>query len=109
MCEVWPMVLIRESSTQLVMYFQILYVHVLTDFQVSERLHGGPEFSGNYLIANNRIKVSCYWGCNIIFHVAGGIHTVALLAPTVYFMKLICVHINVHAQNCIYHKSRIFH
>ena len=29
---------------------QILYIHVFTDFQVSERLHGGPEFSGNYLI-----------------------------------------------------------
>ena len=27
---------------------QILYI--LTDFQVSERLHGGPEFSDNYLI-----------------------------------------------------------
>ena len=27
---------------------QILYL--LTNFQVSERLHGGPEFSGNYLI-----------------------------------------------------------
>ena len=27
---------------------QILYV--FTNFQVSERLHGGPEFSGNYLI-----------------------------------------------------------
>ena len=27
---------------------QILYIY--TDFQVSERLHGGPEFSGNYLI-----------------------------------------------------------
>ena len=27
---------------------QILYI--FTDFQVSERLHGGPEFSGNYLI-----------------------------------------------------------
>ena len=26
---------------------QILYIY---DFQVSESLHGGPEFSGNYLI-----------------------------------------------------------
>ena len=27
---------------------QILYIYY-TDFQVSERLHGGPEFFGNYL------------------------------------------------------------
>ena len=27
---------------------QILYI--LTNFQVSERLHGGPTFSGNYLM-----------------------------------------------------------
>ena len=27
---------------------QIFYI--CTDFQVSERFHGGPEFSGNYLI-----------------------------------------------------------
>ena len=52
--EVRPAVLVRESSTQLVMYsldtcmHQILYIY--TDFQASERLHGGPEFSGNYLI-----------------------------------------------------------
>ena len=23
---------------------------IYTDFQISEKLHGGPEFSGNYLI-----------------------------------------------------------
>ena len=28
---------------------QILYIYY-TDFHVSERLHGGPEFPGNYLI-----------------------------------------------------------
>ena len=53
--EVRPAVLRRESSTHPVMYSrdsymrQILYIYY-TDFQVSERLHGGPEFSGNYLI-----------------------------------------------------------
>ena len=36
--------LVRESSTQLIMY------SLDTDFQVSERLHEGPEFSDNYLI-----------------------------------------------------------
>jgi hypothetical protein len=57
--EVRPAVglLVRESSTQLLIYI-IRWIHVsdtlhiFTDFQVSERLrlHGGPEFSDNYLI-----------------------------------------------------------
>ena len=55
--EVQPAVLVRESSAQPVMYLldtcvgymrRILYIY--TDFQVSERFHGGPEFSGDYLI-----------------------------------------------------------
>ena len=55
MYEVWPAVLVRESSTQLfninlfARYMRQI-LHVLTDFQVSERLHGGPKFLGNYLI-----------------------------------------------------------
>ena len=52
--EVQPAVLVRESSTQLVMYLLDTcvgyYTYYYTDFQVSERLHEGPEFSGNYLI-----------------------------------------------------------
>ena len=45
--------LVRESSTQLVMYSLdtcVRYSTYSTDFQVSERLHGGPEFPHNYLI-----------------------------------------------------------
>ena len=51
--EVRPVVLVRESSTQLSIYLLdtcVKYSYILIDFQVSERLHGGPEFSGNYLI-----------------------------------------------------------
>ena len=51
--EVRPAVLRRESSAQLIMYSLgtcVRYSTCNTDFQVSERLHGGPEFSGNYLI-----------------------------------------------------------
>ena len=52
--EVRPAVLHRESSAQLIMYSLDTCVrystYIYTDFQVSERLHGGPEFSGNYLI-----------------------------------------------------------
>ena len=49
MCEVRPAVLVRESSTQLNC---IRWIHAsdTTDFHISERLHGGPAFSGNYLI-----------------------------------------------------------
>ena len=46
--EVRPAVLVRESSTQLVNMHKILYIYI--NFQVSERLHGGPEFSLYYLI-----------------------------------------------------------
>ena len=53
--EVWSAILVRESSTQLVMYSVDTCVrystyNYYTDFQVSETLHGGPKFSGNYLI-----------------------------------------------------------
>ncbi len=51
--EVRPAVLVRENSTQLLMYLLdmcIRYFYIFTDFQVSKRLHGGPEFSHNYLI-----------------------------------------------------------
>ena len=55
--EVWPAILIREStcSTQLVMYTLDTFIrystyNVFTDFQVLERLHGGPELFRNYLI-----------------------------------------------------------
>ena len=48
MREVRPAVLVRESSTQFVNMHQILYLY--TNFQVSERLHEGPEFSHYYLI-----------------------------------------------------------
>ena len=47
---------------------QILYIP--TNFQVSERLYGGPEYySSFYLIDqstpyNNCRKVNCYWRCN---------------------------------------------
>ena len=50
MREVWPAVLVRESSTQLVMYLLDTCVRYSTDFQVSERLHEGPRISGNYLV-----------------------------------------------------------
>ena len=48
-------VLVKESSTQLVMYLldtcaRYSTYNNYTDFEVSERLHEGPEFSGNYLI-----------------------------------------------------------
>ena len=44
------------------------------DFQVSERLHRGPEFARNYLIdyliitplSHNHRKANCYWGYNKI-------------------------------------------
>ena len=45
---VQPAILVRESSMQLIIKVLILYI--LTDFQVSERLHQGPEFSHNYLM-----------------------------------------------------------
>ena len=52
--EVRPAVLVRESSTQLVMHSLDTCVRYstynYTDFQASERLHEGPEFSHNYLI-----------------------------------------------------------
>ena len=51
--EVRPAVHRRESSAQLIIYSLdtcVRYSTYNTDFQVSERLHGGPEFSGNYLI-----------------------------------------------------------
>ena len=51
--EVRPAVLVRECSTQLVMYSLDTYVRYFTyyiNFQVSERLRKGPGFSGNYLI-----------------------------------------------------------
>jgi hypothetical protein len=55
MREVWPAVLVRESSSQLIRHSLDIGVRystyiVLTDFQGSERLHRGPEFSHNYLI-----------------------------------------------------------
>ena len=65
MREVWPAVLVGESTctctyiSQLLMYsldtctctgIRYSIYTVLTDFQVSERLHWGPEFSHNYLI-----------------------------------------------------------
>ena len=52
---------------------QILYIY--TDFQASERLHGGPTFSGNYLIDYTIgfiRKVNCYWVCNYAPHFLGG-------------------------------------
>ena len=55
MREVQPAVLIRESSTRLLIYFFLdtcvrycTHLYYYTDFQVLESLHGGPEFSGNY-------------------------------------------------------------
>ena len=54
------------SEMQLIMYL-ILDILVLTNFQVSERLHQDPEFLHAYLIGyiiisspNNRKKVNCY-------------------------------------------------
>ena len=53
--EVWPAILTRKSSTQLVMYTLDTFVrystyNVFTDFQVLKRLHEGPELFRNYLI-----------------------------------------------------------
>ena len=41
--------------------------YISKDFQVSERLCRGPEFSHNYTIGYiiNRKKVNCYWGCTL--------------------------------------------
>ena len=53
--EVRPAVLVRKSSTQLSIYLLDTYVRYSTylTFEVSERLHRGPEFSGNHLIDYN--------------------------------------------------------
>ena len=51
--EVQLAVFVRESSTQLVMYSLdtcVRYSTYNTNFQVSERLHEGSEFSHNYVI-----------------------------------------------------------
>ena len=53
--EVWLVILIRKSSTQLVMYTLDTFIrystyNVFTDFQVLKRLHEGPELFRNYLI-----------------------------------------------------------
>ena len=52
MREVRSAILVRENNTQLQRYSpdtrKLLYI--LLDFQVTERLHRGPEFSHNYLI-----------------------------------------------------------
>ena len=49
--EVRPAVLRREISAQLIMYSLDTCVRYSTCIiLISERLHGGPEFSGNYLI-----------------------------------------------------------
>ena len=48
--EVWLPILTRESSTQLIVYSldtcvkYSTYMYMHTNFQVSKRLHGGPEF-----------------------------------------------------------------
>ena len=48
--EVLRAVLVRESSTQPSIYSLDTCVYILTNFQVSERLHRDPELLGNYLI-----------------------------------------------------------
>ena len=50
--EVRPSLLVREGNTLLIIFTgytrKILYI--FTEFQVSERLHRGPEFLNDYLI-----------------------------------------------------------
>ena len=88
-------------------------LHILTNcFQVSERLHGGPEVLGNYTssLPHNHRKMNCYRGCNeklttsLVPHKK---YSLRLLYATIFYLGHIDKLHNVMLRICIYRGAQL--
>jgi hypothetical protein len=71
-CEVRPMVLIRESSTQLIVYSLDTCIRYSTYSPIFKSQKGSIEALNFFILTSsiisqlphNHRKINCYWGCN---------------------------------------------